>query len=338
MRRLIGWMAAPVALLALQFPVAAQPAPPAGAQAAPEHRLDWPRLLAEGSRTEIQASVDAGPHFERGRSAQWLLDQHRRLDSALAAVAPQRRGTVDAYVLVAGLDSDPVFGREAREAARVLARRYDAEGRTVLLAGSDGRTADALPMGTPQALALALATIAERMDPAEDVLVLYTTSHGARFGLAYHDGDQGYGFVSPLRLRALLDELGIRNRLLILSACYSGIFVPALASDTTAILTAASSQRPSFGCLAENDWTFFGDAAINRALREPQPLGEAAETARRTIAQWEADAGLEASKPQLSIGSGVAAWLAPLEARMPSAASESVGRPAIESLPAAAGH
>jgi hypothetical protein len=155
------------------------------------------------------------------------------------------------------------------------------------------------------------------MDPKEDVLVLYSTSHGIPTGITYHDGDEGYGVLTPARLAALLDELGIRNRLLILSACYSGVFVPAVWSDTTALVTAASAGRTSFGCAADNDWTFFGDAMINRALRKPQPLAAASEEALRLIGGWEAGKNYEPSYPQVSIGSRVEAWLKPLEARMP---------------------
>ena len=70
-------------------------------------------------------------------------------------------------------------------------------------------------------------------------------SGGAPFGIAYHDGDQGYGVLAPERLAALLDELGIKKRVLILSACYSGVFIPVLANENTAMFTAASSDRTS---------------------------------------------------------------------------------------------
>ena len=40
--------------------------------------------------------------------------------------------------------------------------------------------------------------IAELMDRQEDVLVLYSTSHGGEFGLMYSDGDQGSGAISPV--------------------------------------------------------------------------------------------------------------------------------------------
>jgi hypothetical protein len=57
------------------------------------------------------------------------FEDERRLTEALGALRPQRPGIVDAYVVVAALDADPVFGREARETGRVLANRFDAEGR-----------------------------------------------------------------------------------------------------------------------------------------------------------------------------------------------------------------
>jgi hypothetical protein len=258
-----------------------------------------------------------------------MLADQRRLDKALAALQPQKKGVVDAYVVVVGLDSDPIFGREAREAGRVLSRRYDAVGHTIVLAGTDGSGPSDLPNGTPRALALTLARIAELMDRNEDVLVLYTAGHGLPVGLAYHDGDEGFGVVSPARMARMFDELGIRNRLLILSACYSGVFVPALASETTALFTAASADRTSFGCAADRDWTFFGDAMINHALRQPVPLAKAGEDARALIAQWEKQGDVTPSQPQISIGSGVSKWLAPLEARMPKTATPMVGRPAV---------
>jgi hypothetical protein len=307
-------------------------APEATAQQAgtPQHSSPWPALVSGADPAEMGASLDLGPNLERGRSAKSELAEHRRLSSALSSLPGQRKGLVDAYVVVAALDSDPVFGREAREAGKVLSRRFDAAGRTLVLAGSDGRGGAGLPTGSLHSLSLAVARVAELMDESEDVLVLYTTSHGIPAGITYHDGDQGYGVLTPPRLAALLDELGIRNRLLILSACFSGVFVPTMWSDTTALVTAASAGRTSFGCAADNDWTFFGDALINRALRKPQPLAAASQEALKLIAGWEAGKGFEPSYPQVSIGSRVDVWLKPLEARMPKTATPPVGKPSAQ--------
>lgn len=319
-------------LAAVLLACAATPAAAQSGWGAPQHSEPWPGIASGRNQREMEASLATGPELQRGRSAKEMLADRRKLDKALAALQPQRKGVVDAYVLVAGLDSDPVFGREAREAAKVLGRRFDAEGRTVLLAGTDGSGPTQLPNGSLASLTVALARIAEVLDPKEDVLVLYTTSHGAKFGITYHDGDEGYGVLGPDRLAALLAELGIKRRILLISACYSGVFVPPLADDDTAIVTAASSERPSFGCKAENDWTFFGDALINHALRKPQPFAAAVEEGRKTIDGWESGNRLPASNPQLRIGDKVASWLAPLEARMPKTATRPVGAPATDAL------
>lgn len=259
-------------------------------------------------------------------SAEQQLADHRRIEVALASLKPQRPGTVDAYVIVAALDSDPVFSREAREAGKVLARRFDAAGRTVVLAEDEG-AARAGAVGSPQHLALALARAAELMDRNEDVLILYTTSHGsARTGLNYRDARRGEGVISPLRLARLLDPLAFRNRLLMLQACFSGQFVPVLAGPGTIVATASAADRSSFGCSPGNDWTFFGHALVNHALRRPEPFAVQFSLAAQEIAGWEARSGMAPSNPQLSVGAETSAWLDALEARAPKDASPPVGR------------
>lgn len=288
--------------------------PPSGAQRPPTNA----ELAQKGFSTEA------------GHSPDWYFAQHKKLAAAIAALKPQRPGTVDAYVVAVGLDRDAVFGREAAEASRVLARRFDADGRTILLAAGGGAANPAVPHGSPQALSTALGAVASVMDPKEDVLILYSTSHGdATIGLAFQDGDQGYGMIAPKRLAELLDGLGLKRRLVLLSACYSGVFIPALSRDDAIIVTAASSSTTSFGCEPANDWTFFGDAMINHAFREPKPLAEAVGNAFGLIAQWEFMKGLPASNPQFQIGSNALEWLGKLEARMPPDATKPVGRPAI---------
>lgn len=328
-RIIAGMVAALLAAPALAQSTPANPNQP------PPHTLPYPDLGGGEGRAERRKAFELAPELQRGVSAAQIREQQRRLTTALAALAPQTPGVAEAYVLTIALDSDPVFAREAREAAKVLGARYGAAGRTLTLAGPDG-VRDDHPHGSITALLLALDHLGDVMDPAEDALVLYTTSHGADVGLAYHYGDSGYGVLSPQRLKAALEEAGIRRRVLIISACYSGVFVPVLASPDSAILTAAASTRTSFGCRAENDWTFFGDALINRALRQPVALDEAARMASRSVAEWEAKARYLASLPQVSIGAEAARWLPALEAGMPQVASAAVGRPAFDEAAIAA--
>ena len=257
--------------------------------------------------------------------AQELADQ-RRVDAALATLKPQRPGIVDAYVVVIALDGDPVFSREAREAGRVLANRFDAVGRTIVLANDEGGSKADGP-GSPHSLALALARVAELMDRNEDVLVLYSTSHGQpNNGLVYKDERRGAGIIAPTDLADMLHSLGIENRLLILQACFSGQFVPALRNANTIVVTAAAADRSSFGCQAGNDWTFFGDALINHAFRQPMPFDIQLQRATALIGAAEDRNQLEPSNPQVSEGSDTSKWLRALEQREPKSTSDPVGQ------------
>ncbi|NNK46524.1 MAG: peptidase C13 [Altererythrobacter sp.] len=315
------------AAVALTAPAIAQETPTTEDNAS-THSAGWPGLGSGSTPQEVQQSLEQGPQLNRNLSALDLVDQRRRLDAALHALAPQRAGQVDAYVVSIALDSDPVFAREARQVGEVLKHRYNAQGRTLVLAGPDGGD-DGLPRGSIRSLLIALANLAERMDPAEDVLVLYSTSHGLPQGLAYHYEDDGYGVLSPKLLADTFAELGIEKRLLLISACYSGVFVPAMASDDTAIITASADNRTSFGCQPDNDWTFFGDALVNRAMRKPLPLLMAHAEATRSIADWESRMRLPASLPQARIGNAAMSWLSAIEANLPQVATAPVGKPAM---------
>jgi Peptidase C13 family len=278
-------------------------------------------------------AAKSGWSMEQNRSAAWHLAQHKRLASAIAALQTQRPGTVDVYVISIGLDSDPVFGREAGEAANVLSRRYNAAGRTIFLtAGADDK-ATGIPQGSPPNLATALAAVAGKMNLKEDVLILFATTHGdPNSGLAYRDGNNGIGMIAPLRLASLLDGLGFERRMILLSACYAGIFLPLLTNENSIIVTAAASNRTSFGCAPGNDWTFFGDALINNGLRKAQPFDKAAEEAVSLIAKWESSKQLVPSRPQTFVGDKANIWLGQLDARIPKTETPKVGRAAIDSF------
>ncbi|MGN6154335.1 MAG: C13 family peptidase [Sphingomicrobium sp.] len=240
-------------------------------------------------------------------------DDQARFEHALDSLKPQRPGTIDAYVIVAALDTDPVFEREARETARVLSSRFDAAGRTLVLAESEGDD-EADAAATPERLAEALARTGRLIDPREDVVVLYTTSHGSpQAGLNFRDAARGSAIITPDQLGGMFDRPGIKNRLVILQACFAGQFIPALQSPSTVVATAASAMKSSFGCTAGNDWTFFGYALIDLAMRKPDTFVRQFRRAFVTILEWEKELGVEPSNPQLSVGSDTGRWMAALD-------------------------
>lgn len=286
-------------------------------------------LVAIGTAMLAGSAIATAQHVSPAQASQQQSDE-QRLRAAFETLKPQRPGLVDAYVIVAGLDSDPVFGREAREAGRVLSRRFDAEGRTLVLAADEGDDS-AHAAGTPQHLDLSLARIASLIDTKEDVLVLYTTSHGSpRAGINYKLTSGEAGIITPAQFAGWLTGHGFENRLIIIQACYSGQFVPALASPSTIVATAASAMRPSFGCTPGNDWTLFGHALINQAMRMPENFVRQFRRAFVMIDGWERKLGIERSSPQIAVGSESAKWLSALESRAPRTESRPVGSPPLE--------
>ena len=55
---------------------------------------------------------------------------------------------------------------------------------------------------------------------------------------------------------------GVRPTVVFVSACFSGVFVPALTGPNRMVMTAARPDRSSFGCREEDQYTFFDDCVL----------------------------------------------------------------------------
>ena len=233
------------------------------------------------------------------------------LGAALADVGPGRPGVPDFYFLGFGAYADEaVFRREVAQVRRIVGRRLDAETRALTLVNSPG-TLRQYPLANRSNLEYVLHELARRMEREQDILFLFMTSHGTEAGeLVVDFGELGLNDLRPGELREMLDRAGIGWRVLVVSACYSGAFVPALRERRTLVITAAASDRSSFGCAHENEWTYFGEAFFRDALAGGGSLVEAFERARAAIESREAREGKEASRPQMSVGRDIEAHLA----------------------------
>ena len=206
-------------------------------------------------------------------------------------------------VVAFGLFGDQsVFESEAKGAAGIAASRF---GGTSVIVRANTKTRDDASVRT---LATTLQTAAARMDAENDVLVLILTSHGSPAGLAVQAGSRNE-MLSPVVLAALLARTGVRHRIVIVSACYSGVFIPALANPDTLVITAADAKHPSFGCQDGAQWTYFGDAFFNTALRRTANLKEAFAAARILVRKRERQHGFAASNPQMAGGENIARLL-----------------------------
>jgi Peptidase C13 family len=177
-------------------------------------------------------------------------------------------------------DAQGVFRYEAAQAARVLGAYYGRGGETIVL---PNRQAPRIPR--PAAISAALMEIAARMDKERDILVVFMTSHGSETGLALTERRRT-AFLAPGQLALLLDQTGVRNKVVIISACHSGVFIP-LAGPRTLVITAAHAANSSFGCDDTRKMTYFGDSLINKSIPVTETLREAFGAARTTVARLE---------------------------------------------------
>lgn len=239
-----------------------------------------------------------------------LYAQSALLDASLRALAPQRPGHVDLYTIGFAGDADErAFRNEVDFLVQLGIHRFDAAGRSVRLINQVD-TATTVPLATVTNLERALAGVAERMDPDEDILLLYLSSHGSEDHMLYvNQPPLPLRQLGPQRLRRALDEAGIRWRVIVVSACYSGGFIDPLAGPETLVITAAAADRTSFGCGNSADATWFGESFLVDGLNHTADFRLAFLQALESIAARERAQGYEASEPQWSMGEAVAAQL-----------------------------
>jgi hypothetical protein len=92
----------------------------------------------------------------------------------------------------------------------------------------------------------------------------------------------------------------------IVSACFSGVFVPVLEGDNRMIMTAARPDRTSFGCGQDNRYPYYDDCVVH-TIPKVHSFPELADKVKDCVSQKEAETGASPpSDPQVFIGSRVA--------------------------------
>jgi hypothetical protein len=191
-----------------------------------------------------------------------------------------------------------VFRSEATGAAEVVAGRFGGGPINVKYNSKKGGGA------TIETLDMSLQAAANGMDAENDVLFLILTSHGSRAGLAVKAG-RFTQTLTPSNLANMLARTSMRHKVVVISACYSGIFIPRLANPDILVITAADADHPSFGCQDKAKWTYFGDAFFNVALRQVNSLRDAFVFARALVQKRELREHFEPSNPAMAGGANV---------------------------------
>ena len=140
---------------------------------------------------------------------------------------------------------------------------------------------------------------------APEGCLIYFTSHGSPQGALVGDEILSPNLAKFLVTSACAD----RPTVVVISACYSGVFVPYLAKPNRMVLTAARPDRSSFGCGESDTYPYF-DACVLESLprvKEFPALGRAAQScvSKRELAEKLTPA----SEPQMSMGGELALTL-----------------------------
>ena len=242
--------------------------------------------------------------------------QSRLLNKSLDAVEYGEFAQSHWYFLgVAGASYQDVFKLEIERIKEQFDTRFGTYGRSVELINNPA-TRTEIPLASKTSMELALRRIGQQMNRESDVLFLYMTSHGLPNVFEMENAPLDLAQVDPKWLKEALDASGIRWRVIVISSCYSGSFIPALQNDNTLIITASAADRQSFGCSNEAEYTYFGRAFFDQAMREQTSIQAAFNETKATVAKWEAAQGFEPSEPQWSMGKNMALMLPQLEQRL----------------------
>lgn len=199
-----------------------------------------------------------------------FYSQYDLLEQMLDPLRPGEPGTADLFFVGFGAYAgQDVFMKEVAHIREKMDAVLGTGGRSVTLVNHRD-TLDDMPLASATNLGIVLRHLGKVMDPDEDVLLIYLTSHGSPgHDLAVDMWPLELNDLGPHDLKAMLDESGVRWRIILVSACYSGGFVEPLRDDHTLILTAAAQDKTSFGCSSANEYTYFGEALFKELAAGP---------------------------------------------------------------------
>ncbi|KAA0915176.1 C13 family peptidase [Psychrobacter sp. ANT_WB68] len=256
----------------------------------------WQRNVAD---QPIFKQIPVEPVLEEAA----LYEQPKLLQQALDRIDPSVPGKSDWYFMgVAGFSDQNVFRSEINKVRELFDVRFGTSGHSLALINNNYTWLDE-PIATKTSILRGLKTIGQQMSADEDVLFLTLSSHGDQNFIHLSNPPLSMDNLDATWLREALDASGIRWRVIVVSACYSGSFIDELASPTTVVITASAADKMSFGCTNTAEMTYFGQAFFAESLRENTSFSDAFKDAAYRVQERELYMGFEPSEPQMVIGS-----------------------------------
>jgi hypothetical protein len=136
----------------------------------------------------------------------------------------------------------------------------------------------------------------------QDACLIHMTSHGSPAGFYLRNSAP----ITPQQLDKILDaSCGQRPTVVLVSACYSGVFAgPSMQKSNRIILTAARQDRTSFGCSTENEYTYW-DSCLIDSLPKAESWKSLYGTIQQCVQTKESGGGFKPSLPQAYFGEQV---------------------------------
>jgi hypothetical protein len=149
-----------------------------------------------------------------------------------------------------------------------------------------------------------------------DACLVHLTSHGTRQGFFL----RGAPGITPARLNSILERsCGEQPTVVLISACYSGVFLDrVMLKPNRIILTAAAEDRTSFGCSSENQYTYW-DGCLIDSFTQSDNWAVLYGSIKRCVETKEAQKRFTPSLPRAYFGEAIA------NLRTPAAPPETAG-------------
>ena len=147
-----------------------------------------------------------------------------------------------------------------------------------------------------------LAQVAQK---ARGGCLFYFTSHGLQYGAFLNSEDEKkQTIILPQVMAELIDSACPgRPSVVIISTCFSGVNVPALAQPNRLVMTAAAKDRSSFGCGQQNTYPYFDDCFL-QSVKAVKTLGALPQAITACVERMERETGMSPpSMPQVAVGS-----------------------------------